>query len=274
MNTPILRNLEFHNAVRRILTPQSPGGRPLHPDMGFISDRHPFFEVLVALEGRCEYPIAGQLFDLTAGTAVLLPPWCLHSFGYRPCDTELLHVWIRFHGVCNGSGIRVHRGNWTICPELSFQLSPECGTLFQMRWEAWEKNGRPGMERLFFQNILNSALDEMLLRRLEDAAARRDVVQETLALIRSSHGHGCTLEMLATQARCSKYHLAHRVKCETGRTIGSFIEEARLHYVHSAREHGLSQKEIAWNLGFASGASFWNWYHRHQGDSGEHPAEP
>ena len=193
---------------------------------------------------------------------VLIPPWCLHSYGYRSCDIGLLHLWILFHQECLGISFQVNSGNRSRCPELSFTVSKEWHALFMERWQLWKQFGKKGKENEFFQNILNLFLEEGLFyKKLQDPSGR-NIVSETIALIRNSNGRGCSLDFLAKQARCSKYHLVHRVRQETGRTIGSFIEEARHIYVRSAEKQGLSQKEIAWNLGFSSAVSFWNWYHK------------
>ena len=82
----------------------------------------------------------------------------------------------------------------------------------------------------------------------------------------SRNGNGCSLEHLDLLLGCIRCHFAHKFHEKTGITVGKYIDQVRIKYVLWARKRGISQKEIAYELGFSSPSSFWNWLQKHRNE--------
>ena len=279
MNAPILRNdaAEFEAAlldsarrgVREIVTPASEG-RPLMAKEGFVMERQPVCEVLLSLAGTCEYALGNRVFTVGPNCAVLIPAWCPHARFYRECDDGVTHLWILAeyrHCRC----FTVRQGRIQVLKSFSFPLSVHLSLLTLSRWEAWEKSGaRPETCPQYLLNVLDATLDELFIARERGFRNERaDLVADTLTTIRSQYGCNCSLEFLARRAGCSKFHLAHLIRERTGRTVKSFVDEARTEYIQAARMHGIMQKEIAANLGFSSPSACGNWMRKHLPAAGQ-----
>ena len=249
--------------VREIVVPASPG-RPLGSVGGFVLERHPECEVMLSLVGSCEYALGDKVFTVRPGCAVLVPEWCHHARGCRSCDDALAQLWI-LAGFRSCRCFTFSRGHLGIARSFSLPLPVHLGVLAKSRMEEWCQAGsRPESARRYFLSVFNAVLDEVLISREGGGALQgADIVAETLMTIRSLYGCSCSLEQLARRAGCSKFHLAHLIRERTGRTVKSFVDEARIAYIKAARMHGIMQKEIAANLGFSSPSACGNWMRKH-----------
>ena len=96
----------------------------------------------------------------------------------------------------------------------------------------------------------------------DDAIAR--VIQAVKAHILSCNARNCSYQDLEQVSGFSRSYLAHCFRDRTGMSIGEFIDEVRLDYTIKGRRQGMTQKEIACELGFASPVSYWSWLRKHK----------
>jgi len=111
---------------------------------------------------------------------------------------------------------------------------------------------------------------ELILLETADSAEKKapaDTRDEGLAgavksFIRSRNGVNCSLDELEHAFGYSRSHLSHVFRRCAGMSIGECIDLVRIDCMREQRAHGMKQKEIAAELGFASASAFWLWRER------------
>lgn len=235
------------------------------PPGTFTLDRHVHREILFALDGSCEFPVENKLIDLQPGTAVLLGEWDRHSYGYRACDSGLLHLWVHFNGfTATGSILHIsEHGKYHLDTHCVYPRALSAALL--ERWKQLEsiENPTPETENFHLISLLNTFLEETYLQYVTGVeypnGRPANAVERVKLHIERVNGRECSLDTLSRISGYGRFHLAHLFREYTGKTIGDWIDEVRIQYMETAMKHGLSGKEIAMNLGFSSPGAFWNW---------------
>lgn len=265
---------QLRAGVRKIITRFSP--ETSRGDCGlFQSSSHPNREFVFALSGTSRYMFNDSVYDFEPGTMILIDPWIPHAFGYLATDRDLLHLWGELPQVGTMTARILHVGmNGRYMLHMrQLHFSAGWAELLLRRWDWLAGLDAPDDEtvRRGMQTPLNAVLDETAFQLFtpavagKDAAADSDVVVEQLKnYIRFRNGRDCSLAHLEQVSGFSRFHLAHRFRRVTGRTVKTYINRIRVDYTRAALKRGLSQKEIARELGFSSPSNFWSWLNRHR----------
>ena len=263
--TEILRR-----GVGRIISRASPStGRHLKDN--YQRSSHPHREFLFVVSGTSRYLCNDSVYPCSSGTLFLFDSGIPHGHKYTWEDNHLLHMW----GYFNSNGLHVscvnvmEHGQYHLIPELSFIFLPEELLQFvETRWNLLARLENPTEEVVerYMKGPMDAVLDEVAFLITEhDAGGRKPTEMEKIErYIDSRNGNGCSLEHLASLLGCTRCHFAHKFHEKTGITVGKYIDQVRIKYVLWARKRGISQKEIAYELGFSSPSSFWNWLQKHR----------
>ena len=237
---------------------EKPGGR-LH--------KHPYREIVLALEGENDFYLQDRNWHMSPGTAVLIDSWEPHSFGYLEQDQDLLHLWIYFSGSRIRTGFcqvgmhghyNVQHTGWALLPPYFYPL-------INSRWNELRKQEvrTPETAEQYLLSPLQCLLEDLLLlnRRKDPAGPERsDLIFAVKLYIESQNARDCSLENLEKKFGYSRYYIAHKFRENQGMPLGAYINTVRLAFTEDALMKGLKQKEIAYELGFSSSSAFWKWF--------------
>jgi len=82
--------------------------------------------------------------------------------------------------------------------------------------------------------------------------------------IESTHGCNCVIADFEKTTGYDRSYLARLFKAKTGTTISDYINQVRFGFVTVASGRGLTQKEIAVQLGFSNSSSLSRWKKTYQ----------
>lgn len=254
--------------IERIISQYSPPEKA-RDSADFRSSQHWQREILIPLRGSSFYMLNDSVYELRPGMAALIGRFVPHAFGYTKADHDLLHLWISFgnrarHGfVCKVS----EQGKYEIVESIHFPSG--LMQLLSQRWDQFseQKNLTEATVMDFMQLPVELIINEFYI--MSRYAGKAEKPEKNLSgllknYIRHNSGRDCTMEKLSAVFGYSASHLAHVFRHDTGISIGDFINLAREEYTHQALENGMTQKEISYELGFSSAASFWNWLRKHR----------
>jgi len=235
------------------------------------AESHPAIEILLALEGRVLYCLEDHLYRIEPGDWMVFLDGDRHDSGYGGCfDGDFCHGWfhlsaqlLSLHVVRRTGGKLNVAGRVAICRDASFARWAY-GELHHLRNSAMT----PELKRLHLTGILGCLGSRMLeviaapsVR--DDAAARRiRVIRLVEHEIAVRHGVNVHVEKFARVAGYSVFHFLRLFKSVTGRTFKDYAEECRESRCRELARSGLSQKELAAELGFSSASAFCHWRKR------------
>lgn len=245
--------------------PPLAGGRETESP-GMQLHKHPYREIVLALEGENDFYLQDRNWHMSPGTAVLIDSWEPHSYGYRKQDHDLLHLWIYFSGnrirtsFCQ-VGMQGHYNAHT----GGALLPPYFYPLINSRWNELKKQKvrTPELAAQYLLSPLHCLLEDLLLPKLERDPAgpeRSELIFAVKLYIESQNARDCSLENLEKKFGYSRYYIAHKFRETQGMPLGAYINTVRLAFTEDALMKGLKQKEIAYELGFSSSSAFWKWF--------------
>lgn len=224
-------------------------------------ERHLRYEFLFILQGTAEYVFNGTQVTLQPGDGILIRPWVTHQGGYPENVADGIHLWLgisrnHFHG-----SIHFLESGKDTCQHLTRESAPELVSLLLKKEKGDQGRDSSSLFALF--SLLLQDLAEENTKEDHDSGDRMEhIIKQVRSRIASSNGANCSLEELSKIFGFSKSHLCHSFRKYTGQSVGEYINNLRMQYVTVAREHGMTQKEIAADLGFSSPAAFWLWKKR------------
>jgi len=238
-------------------------------DCTYPRHSHFFRELLIVLKGTSRFVLGDKCLLLSPGCYIPIPSGLSHSYGYRAEDTDFVHLWVYFFGD------KISISPYIVQPDTEFQAPTvfysqnHLVELLLWRWRKYaEKHATDWQEAsLFFDGPVRSLLADILISGTLDKAASSQhsfLADRLKTHIESCNGCDSSLERLEKITGYSKYYIAHKFKEETGQPIGDYINSVRLTYARAARKQGKRLKEIAYELGFSSPASFWKWWNKHK----------
>lgn len=235
--------------IRRIVDENTAPTDGLEDEKDFTLERHPQCEILFAAHGKSLFSLAGKVFRADEGDVFIIRSWTPHSFGYRKCDSELCHIWFSLtEGRLSFNSVEVG-ANGAFSSNAHAGLSQDTAGVLMRRLE----------ENRDLENIIRLVLEETS-EALETPPRETDALIESVRrYIESANARECSLKHLAAIHKCSVSRIAHGFRNAFAMSVGEYIGLIRMRYTESAKKHGLSQKEIAAELGFSSPASFWRW---------------
>ena len=246
-------------------SPSLPGGQKTGTPTVQLH-KHPYREIVLALEGENDFYLQDRNWHLTPGSVVLIDSWMPHNYGYAAKDHDLLHLWIYF----SGNRVRTSfckvgmQGHYTIITRGTL-LPPYIYQLINSRWNELKKKEVRTQELTaqYLLSPLRCLLEDLLLLNLRektDGQERSDLIFSVKLYIESQNARDCSLENLEKKFGYSRFYIAHKFREIHGMPIGAYINTVRLAFTEDALMKGLKQKEIANELGFSSSSSFWKWF--------------
>ena len=238
----------------------------------FQSSQHPHREILIPLHGTNRYMINNSVYDFSPGTIGLIDRFVPHAFGYTQADCDLLHLWVTLGNRAHGFVSKVHYSGK--CESARSVIFPdELMRFVDRRWDrlTMQNNITDDMVAEFMKQPLELIVNEFfLINCYQDKESEEVRISDFIKnYIRRCCARDCSMNKLAEVSGYSPSHLAHSFCRETGMTIGAFIDTVRGEYTRHALDNGMTQKEIAYELGFSSPASFWNWFNKHRNLAGK-----
>ena len=266
----------LYGGVKKIYSSYSPECR--REEAGsFRSSSHGGREICFVLKGESSTMLNGNVYSLTPGSCLFIDSWVPHAFGYRKHDRDLLHLWIWFNqhsgNLLNAVLMDVIPGGAFIQSGSILSLPSAHREILQHRINMLEKE--KCRDDLLLQEYLrdpvNSILAEFAFARSHADTLPSGKEEQISSAIQSVKNHilvtcarDASYENLERYSGYSRSYLAHAFRKYTGTSIGEFINKVRLDYVESAVKKGMTQKEIAYELGFSSPANFWAWLRKHK----------
>ena len=228
-------------------------------------------EFLFVIAGESRYLYNDHVYPCLPGMLFLIDSGVSHGHKYTREDKHLIHLWGYFYSRrLHVSIIEVmEEGQYKAIPEMSFIfLADELFRIVETRWNLLTQRDAVTEETVahYMKGPINAVLEATAFQLMEHPQEKAPYTQmeEVKEYILSQNGRECSLEHLAAMSGYTRCYLARKFRDATGITIGKYIEQVRLKYIQSAMKRGIRQKEMAYELGFSSPASFWNWLQNHK----------
>jgi len=237
--------------------------------------RHPYREILFALEGETLEHFSGRNYRCRPGSLFLIDVNEEHANGYpRGQSGSFTHLWIMELGGGAAASVYSQRKGGTLeqrrTPMLLSQA--ECNLLTRC-WNA-AKQPAGWMSEDLRKAALRSAVFAVVFRMMDnwhaavegDSASRRhrEIVQAVERHIEAHLEEAGNLDSLAHVSGYSKFHLARLFKEYSGQTVHRFVDACRTTRARELERSGSLRKEIAAALGFSCPAAFSNWMRAHR----------
>lgn len=229
---------------------------------------HNDYEILVGLEGLYPYYYNGYCYDCKPGSIFLISPMLEHESYYTKAANSLTHMWLR---VAEDSLLvtvsRINSGKIECiyrC-KVSYQdYTP--GLKFYKIW-----NSLLETEKITDQALLELklALCHLFLAIIESdeltiSKYRGEIMHRARNYIKNHFHQKLDIDGLAKKMGYSKFHFTRLFKRYHAVTVQEYVDQQRLKEVKRLLAENLTQKEIAYKLGFASRSSFANWYAKYR----------
>ena len=226
-------------------------------------ESHAEREILLVLEGVMEFVLDGKSFSAAPGRAFFIDSWVPHQLGYGNIPGNITHIWVHLHSrrlfampymLTAGSRLQ-SSGMW--------EFSAPVLELINQRW-AKALNSPEDMKKNLYSSIVRLLTEEIQFQAAHPTEKRRedDVISWVKNYISMNYGRNSTLAELEHLTGFNRRHLMRKFKSECSMTIGEYINCVRRGFAAAAAGRQLTQKEIAFQLGFKSPAAYWLWKQR------------
>lgn len=260
----------LRSGVKRFISGNTPGESCRGGD--FNSSSHPFVEMCFVVSGTSSYMVNNRIHKLEPGVCAFIASGVSHSAGYRAEDHDLCHLWLYWNEGLWANLIRVADGGRISHPVNMFPMPPGYEEIFSRRVRCMEKEQvrNDAAVTAYLRDPVDGILREVAFQ-LEHGTGNVDsddpiarVIQAVRTHIFSCNARECSYQNLEQVSGFSKSYLAHCFRARTGMSIGDFIDHVRINYTIKGRQQGMTQKEIACELGFSSPVSYWSWLRKHK----------
>ena len=225
-------------------------------------ESHAEREILLVLDGCMDFALAGKSFSASPGKAFFIDCWTPHQLGYGEIPGSITHIWVHLHAhrlfampYVLSAGERLQScGMW--------EFSQPVLELINQRW-AKALNSPAAMKKHLYSSIVQLITDEIEFQAALPMEKRRedDVISWVKNYISMNYGRNSSLAELEHLTGFNRRHLMRKFKSECSMTIGEYINCVRRGFAAAAGRR-LTQKEIAFQLGFKSPAAYWLWRQR------------
>lgn len=226
-------------------------------------ESHAEREILLVLAGNTKFVLAGKCFDAAPGKAFFIDSWVPHQIGYGKLSSDITHIWVHLHTkrlfampyVLNGGSRLQSCGMW--------EFSAAVLELINSRW-AKAQNAPENVKNVLYSSIVRLLTEEITFQSPAAAEENRredDVIAWVKNYISMNYGRNSSLAELEHLTGFNRRHLMRKFKNECSMTIGEYINCVRRGFAAAASRR-LTQKEIAFQLGFKSPAAYWLWKQR------------
>lgn len=238
---------------------------------------HEFFEILLLLEGSTSYEFSdGRTVELPGGHFMVIPPGVVHRGRHevrRPVNLTGLMFAPRAENASHNTPFETTDLAWLESCFLagatqSWRMGAELRNLartFPERFAVIDQGDRPEVLsfRLTVCGVLLESAKQLLTSR---AFEPQELVQSTIAFMRSNIAESVSVEELAARVRCSRAKLFSAFKDSTGMTPVDYWTRLR---VDQAQEllaaTGCSVTEVAMRCGFCSSQYFSTVFRKYAG---------
>ena len=252
---------EFENIVFTDFTDQNaPEELSVNP---MPQESHAEREILLVLEGSIPFFLAGKGFDAAPGKAFFIDSWVPHQLGYNNIQSNITHIWVHLHArrlfampYALNKGSRLQScGMW--------EFSPSVLDLINNRWNK-AVNATPELQKQLYSSIIRLLTEEITFQSSVVPANNKredEVINWVKNYISMNYGRNSSLAELEHLTGFNRRHLMRKFRKECSMTIGEYINCIRRGFISAASKR-LTQKEIAYQLGFKSPAAYWLWKQR------------
>lgn len=240
--------------------------------------KHNHYEFYFLLEGNLDYEVDGNMYPLTAGDFLLIPPSILH----RPCfyhnETPYRRVvlWISstfFDMLCRHSN-EFSYGYMYVEDKKHYHYSPGFiisqeiqGRLIEL---IEETNSNHSFHNLHCYLKVASFIAD-INRIIYDLTLTQNTTNETplyILLCDYINLHlteNLSLDVLAQEFYVSKYHIAHMFKENMGLGVQQYISKRRLHMIKNNIPSGIPLTQLALDYGFSEYTTFFRAFKKEYG---------
>ena len=253
--------------------------RELAGDKSFVCSSHPWREICFVVQGKSLYQLEGRTYELAPGSLVLIDSQVRHASGYLPSDAGLIHLWLCLYPErAYISLFKINENNEYLVISDRLKLASEYIAILKQRWDEMARVSSmqsimPDAAMLdeYMRAAINMVLDEIAFQLSHAAIERVDKVEDPIvnAIMRYANVNStrnCSYSMLEKLTGYNRYYLARYFRRKTNLSIGDYINYLRAKYVYNALKQGITQKEIAYELGFSSPSNFWSWLRKHKAE--------
>ena len=237
------------------LLPEWEYGRP--------QESHAEREILLVLEGNMEFFLAGKYQTAAPGKAFFIDSWVPHQIGYGKLKNSIVHIWVHLHAhrlfampyVLGEASKLQSCGMWEF-PEPMREL-------INLRWNQ-ARQAPEELRQSLYDCIIRMLCEEIVFQSKLPANAEKsedDITSWVKNYVSMNYGRNSSMEELERLTGYNRRHLMRKFKSESSMTIGEYINCVRRGFIAAAGKR-LTQKEIAFQLGFKSPAAFWLWQKR------------
>ena len=226
-------------------------------------------EILVVLDGECEYLIGNKIYQGGVDTAVVVPPEIPHEAYYPEAAPHGRHLWIiitpnfiQFNlFLIDGKGIRCDmalKGAHYFAPGHHGQLTAALD-----RAEQGGESPELLTEISLLINLLAVQLISFYREALRDETPstdfrNRSIVNSAKEYIDLQCGRDCGIDLLAKRGGCSRTHFTRIFRQYAGCSVLEYINRRRLAHYRTIRPDS-PVKIFAQELGFSSASAFIHW---------------
>ena len=226
-------------------------------------------EVLVVLDGECEYMIGNRIYCGGPDTAIFVPPDVSHEAWYPANVPAGRHLWIIIMPnylqynlfAIDAGGVRRDRN---IAGFHSF--SPNHHQQLVAAWDQAERDGgepESMAELALLVNLQAVRLVRIYHEALHDETHGTDIhnrllVTNAMEYIDIQCGRDCGIDLLAKRVGCSRTHFTRIFRRFAGCSVLEYINRQRLLHYQTMRPN-TPVKIFAQELGFSSASAFIHW---------------
>jgi len=259
-------NAILDSAFFRYFYDETDFGEQYCPVAGLRIERHADREILMTVAGRTDFVLNGNYYRAAAGCVFFIDHWVPHKLAYLPEETDFVHVWIHLHrDKLYASMFHVASGVRVGCRDV-ITFPSELYCLLNKRWEMMKNcpDNSPAKKK-FQKNMIQLICGEMEFSDGNSSTGSRsneEIIERVQNYIEINYGRNSSIADLEKFSGYNRYYLMRLFKKQTGFTILQYINQIRQRIAEDALNRNISQKEIAFQLGFSSPAAFWLWKKR------------
>lgn len=226
-------------------------------------ESHAEREILLVLAGNIRFVLAGKCFEAAPGKAFFIDSWVPHQLGYGKLPGDITHIWVHLHAKRLFAMPYVLTANSRLQSCGMWEFPAAVLELVNSRW-AKAQNAPENVKNMLYSSIVRLITEEIVFQSSAVAEEKRredDVIAWVKNYISMNYGRNSSLAELEHLTGFNRRHLMRKFKNECAMTIGEYINCVRRGFAADAGRR-LTQKEIAFQLGFKSPAAYWLWKQR------------
>lgn len=238
---------------------------------------HDFFEIYFFLDGNVTYYIENEVYTLTKGDILIIPPGKLHRpviEGIFSYDRYVL--WLYSHYIsCNEGLSRMVNEIIVMISEKRTRRISFSGNALRTQVALFDKllsdfQSEDALSHYTAESCIMLILGEILahFKCLEKVSEEQeDVVRQIISYLNANITHAPSLNDLSEKFFVSKYYLSHKFKEHTKTTIHQYILMKKINLAKELLEKGYSPQEVCRRCDFSTYSNFYKAFTQQTGSS-------